>query len=226
MRNFSKILAGLGILAAIAGVGILIGWLGSRGSQSPVPPPPVQPVDSSPTTHPVPSATNPPATQAANPGLNPVPSPATNVESPTAAAGTNLLADWESRVDEILTPDTDNTNKVTQLLDIFPHLPEDGQIEVAQHLSNLVPDDNYTPLGQLLQNAKLPETVLDVLMADALNRPNGVKLPVLLDVAQNPDNAKAGEAKDLLELYLDGDYGTDWNQWHQKLQQWLKENPD
>jgi len=56
---------------------------------------------------------------------------------------------------------------------------------------------------------QLPETVLDVLMADALNRPNGVKLPLLLEVAQNPDNAKAGEAKDLLELYLDGDYGSD-----------------
>ena len=63
-------------------------------------------------------------------------------------------------------------------------------------------------------------------MADALNRPNSVKLPVLLQVAQESDNPKASEAKDLLELYLDEDYGTDWNQWQTKLQAWLKDNPD
>jgi hypothetical protein len=129
-------------------------------------------------------------------------------------------------VDEILASEMDDTNKVKQLFEIFPRLPEDGQIEVAQHLSNLVPDESYAPLGKLLENAKLPEDVLDVLMADALNRPNSVKLPTLLDVAQNPDNSKAGEAKDLLELYLDEDYGADWSQWRQKLQAWLKENPD
>jgi hypothetical protein len=225
MRTFSKILVGVGIIAGIAGVGILIGWLGGRGSTPPIQPPPtVQPlVDSAPANRLPLAGTNLSAPLTANAGSNStvqatIPSPSTNT--------TNLFADWENKVDEILSSDTDDTNKVKQLFDMFPHLPEEGQVEVAQHLSNLVPDENYAPLGQLLQNAKLPEAVLDVLMADALNRPNAVKLPVLLDVAQNPDNAKAGEAKDLLELYLDGDYGTDWNQWRQKLQDWLKENPD
>jgi hypothetical protein len=224
MRNFSKILVGLGIVAAIAGVGILIGWLGSRGSVPPVQPPPIPPItNSSPTTQPIIIPTNSAAPPAVNTGSNFTP-PNTVTESP--ATGTNVMADWENRVDEILSADTDNTNKVTQLLEMFPHLHEDGQIEVAQHLSNLVPDEDYAPLGQLLKNAKLPETVLDVLMADALNRPNSVKLPVLLDVAFNPDNAKASEAKDLLELYLDGDFGTDRRPWNDALQKWLKENPD
>jgi hypothetical protein len=225
MRNASKILAGLGIIAAIAGIGILIGWLGSHGSTQPVPPPPPPDqtmVDSSPGGHPATTATNPPAAVTANSSSNAaLPNP-----NAVSSSDTNLLADWESRVDEILTEDTADTNKVNHLFEIFPHLPEEGQVEVAQHLSNLVPDENYAPLAQLLENAKLPEAVLDVLMADALNRPNAVKLPVILEVAQNPDHAKAGEAKDLLALYLDGDYGTDWSQWKQKLQEWLKENPD
>ena len=222
MRMFSKILVGVGILAAIAVVGIVIGWLGSRGSTHAVPPPAQTSSDLSPANHsPMVTSNATSSTPMTNDAAVIPVLPAPGTES----ANTNL-ADWEDRVEAILSPDTDNTNKVAQLLDLFPHLPEDGQVEVAQHLSNLVADENYAPLGQLLQNAKLPEQVLDILMADALNRPNGVKLPVLLDVAQNPDNAKAGEAKDLLELYLDGDYGTDWNQWRQKLQQWLKENPD
>jgi hypothetical protein len=224
MRNLSKILVGLGVVAAIAGVGILIGWLGSRGSAPPVQLPTVQTVvDSSPATRPGTVSTNTSTPTAANSIPNPVPA-ATTTES--SAAATNLMADWENRVDEILSADTDNTNKVSQLFELFPHLSEDGQIEVAQHLSNLVPDEDYAPLGQLLQNAKLPEAVLDVLMADALNRPNGVKLPVLLDVAMNPDNAKAGEAKDLLELYLDADYGSDQVKWKNALDKWLQENKD
>ena len=109
---------------------------------------------------------------------------------------------------------------------MFPRLPEDGQVEVAQHLSNLVEDEDYASLGQLLKNAKLPEPVLDVLMGDLLNRPNAVKLPLFLDLARDPAHAKAEEAKDLLELYLDEDYGTDWNKWQQKMREWLKENPD
>jgi len=111
-------------------------------------------------------------------------------------------------------------------LEIFPRLPTDGQEEVAQHLSNLVSDEHYAALGQYLTNTALPEPVLDVLLSDALNRPNKLKLPVLVEVARDPANPKAGEAKDLLELYLEEDYGTDWNLWQQKVEKWLKDNPD
>ena len=138
-------------------------------------------------------------------------------------ATTNLAANWEDKLDDILGSDDDDTNKVKQLYEMFPRLGEEGQVEVAQHLSNLVPDENYTQLGQLLQKAKLPESVLDVLMSDVLNRPNSVKLPALLQVAQNADHPKAEEAKDLLELYLDED---DPAKWPQRMQEWLKENPD
>jgi hypothetical protein len=63
-------------------------------------------------------------------------------------------------------------------------------------------------------------------MADALNRPNSLKLPVLLQVASAAGNPKADEAKELLQLYLDEDDGADWPKWQARMQQWLKENPD
>jgi hypothetical protein len=65
-----------------------------------------------------------------------------------------------------------------------------------------------------------------VILADVLNRPNAIKLPLLLDTARNPDNTKAGEAREMLELYLDGNYGRNWNKWKQEMEKWLKENPD
>jgi len=143
-----------------------------------------------------------------------------------SATTTNLITDWEDKLDDILGSEGQDTNKAKQMLAMFPRLPEDAQVEVAQHVSNLLPDQEYAPLGKLLQDSKLPEAVLDVLIVDVLNRPNSLKLPLLLEIAQNPEHPKAGEAKDLLELYLEQDYGTDWNKWQAKLKQWMIDNPD
>ena len=87
-------------------------------------------------------------------------------------------------------------------------------------------DQDYAPLGKLLTDSNLPEPVLDVLIVDVLNRPNSLKLPLLLEVARDAQHPKAGEAKDLMELYLEEDHGADWTKWQTKMEQWLKENPD
>jgi hypothetical protein len=130
-------------------------------------------------------------------------------------------------VDNILGPEGDDAQKVKQLLAMFPRLPEDGQTEVAEHLSNLTTDEDFaSTLGRYLTNSTLPESVLDVLLSDLLNRPNSIKLPLLVDVARDSQNPKAGEAKDLLELFLEEDYGTDWTTWQTKVDQWVKDNPD
>jgi hypothetical protein len=146
--------------------------------------------------------------------------------APTSTPATNIIADWEQRLDDILGSEGEETAKAKQMLALFPNLPEDGQVEVAQHLSNLLSDQEYPSLGKLLTDSKLPEAVLDVLVVDVLNRPNALKLPLLLDIARDSEHPKAAEAKDLLELYLEEDYGNDWNKWQAKMQQWLRENPD
>jgi hypothetical protein len=75
-------------------------------------------------------------------------------------------------------------------------------------------------------NAAIAEPVLDVLMTDVLNRPNQLKLPALLDVARIPNHPKAEEARDILEVFVDENYGQDWNAWSAAVDKWLKENPD
>jgi hypothetical protein len=133
---------------------------------------------------------------------------------------------WEDQIDRILQTDEPEAAKARKILEVFPSLPASGQEEAAQHLSNLTDDRDYAPLGKLLTDAKLPEGVLDVLVVDLLNRPNSTKLPLLLEVAQNPDHPKAVEARELMGLYLQADFGADWGQWKTRLAQWLKENPD
>ena len=141
-------------------------------------------------------------------------------------SATNLISNWEDKVDEILGSPGSETNKVQQLLELFPKVPAAGQTEVARHLSNLLPDQDYGLLRQHLVNPDLPAEVLDVLLGDALNRPNSLKLPALLDVARNDQHPKAAEARDFLQLFLEQDYGTDWDKWQAGLDQWLKDNPD
>jgi hypothetical protein len=97
---------------------------------------------------------------------------------------------------------------------------------VATHLAHLVKDADYAPLAEMLADTRQPAPVLEALFTDVLNRPNAIKLPALLEVARQPDHAKATQAREILQLYLDADYEDDWDRWQEKMTQWLKDNPD
>ncbi len=234
MRNSSKLLAGAAVLAAIVAAGYFVYWIGTRETQGSPIRPAAEVVTVTP-EHAVPPESRPilhPRTNIYQPPL-PIPAVVTNppqiIPPIVAVAPTNnpgLITNWEDKVDDILGTEGDDTNKVHQLLAMFPHLPQDGQTEVAQHLSNLVSDEDYKEIMPFLLNTNLPEPVLDAFFNDLLNRPNSSKLPLLLDIARSPSHPEAGDAKDLLELYLDEDYGNDWATWQQKLQAWLRENPN
>jgi hypothetical protein len=225
-----KILVVISAILAIVGIGAGIALLAARSS-SPGPTAPVQVVDnSSPQTPHAPIHT---ATRPQNPRPevpNAVTSaPVANFQPTNILAAPNMSGsdtNWEEKIDDIVGSDDPDTNKVQKLYALFPKLPPDGQEEAAQHLSNLVDDEDYAPLGAMLKNDKLPEGVLDELLADVLNRPNNLKLPLLLDVASDANHAKHDEAKDLLELYLGEDYGSDWNSWRQHMTTWMQQNPD
>lgn len=229
-----KILMTVIVVAAVIGVGVGIGWLAGRGTVTPppvvaqTPPPdasPANPISNSrDDAQPMPLQ-NPPAH--ATPIVASQPPPAVQTDAVAqVATNTPVSTNWEDTIDSIVGSDDADTNKVKQLFALFPKLPPDGQEEAVQHLSNLVEDDNYSQLGALLKNDSLSEGVLDELLADLLNRPNSLKLPMLLDLAQDPNNAKSAESKDLLELYLGDDYGTDWSKWHSSMIDWMTNNPD
>ena len=226
----SKILIAGFVLIAIIVIGVGVGLLAGGGSTH-IPPGSDSTVGKS--ENQTPSASTPePSMQNLSPIVKfqpPVPEPTVAHPIAPAPPETNSVEatnNWEEKIDDIVGSDESDTNKVQQLLALFPTLPPDGQEEAAQHLSNLVDDEDYAPLGELLKNDKLPEGVLDELLADVLNRPNALKLPLLLNVASDPNHIKHDEAKDLLELYLGEDYGADWNSWGQHMTNWMQQNPE
>lgn len=222
MISKSKILAAFAGLAAIILVGIGLSLFLTR-APSPAPKPVPQPVTESEFTQTNVSALVAKPSQAMATNVN-------EMTSETSEEDTGVITNWDDKLDEILIANnTDTDEKAKQLLKIFPRLPEAGQIEAAQHLSNLLRDEDYPPLGRYLANSKTPVRVLDELMTDVLNRPNSMKLPLLLEVARNPNHPKATEAKETILQYLEkdeNDLGSDWNNWEDAVKAKVKEDPD
>jgi hypothetical protein len=226
MNRSSGFIKLAGLLILVVAVGVLIGLMATRraGEVAPAPVPPAEGPEPIARTSPVPLTSR--TVASAKPQAQPANAAIQAATPLPATVSTNPLPDWEDRLDDILGSDDEDKLKTTKLLELFPRMPEEGQEETARHLANLVEDADYAALGKILTNTTFPESVLDVLLQDALNRPNELKLPLLLDVAKGSGHPKAEEAKDLLELFLEEDYGTDWARWESEMQKWLKDNPE
>jgi hypothetical protein len=217
------ILIGIGAVAAVlvAAIAFLRRSPGPAESGVAVAPEPAVATRPAP---PSPSPVRPAPTQpSAHTASPPAISPAAVATSVPPSESTN----WEQRVDTILGSDQiDEAKKAEELLALFPNLPEEGQLEAIQHISNLLPDDRYAAITPMLTSAQTSEAVLEVLLTDLLNRPNELKLPALLQVARTPDHPKAADARDILEVFVDENYGNDWAKWESAVQKYLKENPE
>ena len=231
MRNSSKILVVIAAVAAFAIIASVMKLGKTGGGSTGVPPTNEERTVQAP--QPPEASSNSKIKQVVRvvprpvqPTQAPVTARATNENPATPKVAPGQMADWDEKVSDVLGAEGDEKDKAKKLIDLFPHLPPEGQEEVAHHLSNLVADEDYAPLSNFVTNSALPEAVLDVFVEDVFNRPNAIKLPVLLDIAQDPQHPRAGEAKDVLELFLEEDFGSDWTKWHAKMEKWLKDNPD
>jgi hypothetical protein len=221
------IIAVFGVLFA----GRYLGWFGGKTNDVAVETSPTEPTSTE--KRPGPIEIEPPVSRpAGRPAMTtPTVTPVVPVV-PVAADPNAMIADWEQKIDDVLTGQDDEAVKARQLLEIFDRLPEDGQVEAAQHISNLLPDEQYAELSKRLVDPKTPEGVLEVLMTDVLNRPNKLKLDALFDVARLPTHPKAEEARDVLEVFLDDvDWDAvkasgNWELVRAEKDKWLKENPD
>ena len=130
-------------------------------------------------------------------------------------------AEWETKIDQILRADVDETATAQLLINALPTLPPDGQAEAAQHISNLLLDKDYARVAPIVKNPNMPEEVLDVFVTDLMNRDDHVKLPVLLDIAKIPNHPHREESLSDLQIFLDEDYGADWAKWDAAMKTYL-----
>jgi hypothetical protein len=174
---------------------------------APLPTPPLE-------VPPEPIPTDPVPTAATAPGLKQEP------EKPPADSG---MTAWEMKIDQALNANVGEAETAQILINMLPSLPAEGQADAAQHISNLVLDDDYARVMPLLRNANLPEEVLDVFVTDLMNREDAVKLPALLEVAKIPNHPHHEEAQADLEIFLDQEHGTDWAKWDAAVKKYLQD---
>jgi len=149
--------------------------------------------------------------------------------TPVARAGGSVVTvsapTWQPVISQALTSSASTADQAKNLLAQFPNLPPAGQFEAAHHISNLLPDESFGEWAGYLTNSSIPMNVRGVIYADLMRRPNAIRLPTLVQVARS-SAPQALNAAQFLRATVREDYGTDWNEWSLRVQEWLKSHPD
>jgi hypothetical protein len=151
---------------------------------------------------------------------------AREVRATNATIGVTPVTNWSVQLGAVLSSDSSSTNQAISLLALFPNLPPEGQLQAAQHTSRLLPGEYFGALGIYLTNTAMTPAVRRAIYADLLTRPNAIKLPWLIEVAQANLDGQSDEARFLLQAQLREDHGADWNAWREQAAVWLSQHPD
>jgi len=114
---------------------------------------------------------------------------------------------WEIAINGLLDSDDENDKVAAGLAALVPSLPLEGQVEAVQHMVNLLDDERYELARNMLLKPALHPSLREVVFADALDRPNSVKLPVLLALLGSPGHPLRAEAHSNLQVLLGSDLG-------------------
>jgi hypothetical protein len=113
--------------------------------------------------------------------------------------------DWEVRLDDILGSEEDNGRVVRRLVEDLANIPLEAQSEFIAHALNLCEDEDFELLASVYLRPETPSEVKEQIFDEALNRPDETKLPLMARTMEIPNHPMAGEAKEILALYLDVD---------------------
>jgi hypothetical protein len=140
---------------------------------------------------------------------------------PEAASKSSEIPAWELKIDDALRSNADTAAIAQVLLQQVPSLPGEGQLASARHIVNLMPDKDYLSVLPYVRNTKLDPGFQEVVVSDAFNRPDAVKLPLLLAAAQTPKHPMAEIAKSTLGFLLDANFENDWGKWESAVKEAL-----
>jgi hypothetical protein len=129
---------------------------------------------------------------------------------------------WERKIDAALRSQGEHSAIALGLLSEVNSMPAEGQTAAAQHIVNLIADKDYLQVLPYIKNARLDHGFQEIIVAESLNRPDPVKLPVLLAAARAPGHPMAETAVSVLTVLLDVNHGTDWAKWEQSIKQSLE----
>jgi len=120
-------------------------------------------------------------------------------------------------LDDLLSSSTDPDEVGLTVMLGFPSLPPETHAEAARQMVNLVPDGRFVGVLRILLDPDTSAQAKEIIFRDVMIRPDNVKLPALLGIMRQPDHSHASEARRALSTILDGDWGTDYEQWQARM---------
>jgi hypothetical protein len=130
---------------------------------------------------------------------------------------------WETQINTILMQEIDIKEIANQIAVILPRLPLDGQLEASQHLVNLSADEDYSKAESVYFNAGLDPNVRRIVFEDLMNRPNAIKLPLLVRTLKEYGHPMRNEALENLQVLTGRNEGNDPARWDIVVQNALEE---
>jgi hypothetical protein len=116
--------------------------------------------------------------------------------------------------------------KVQQLLAMLPTLPDDGKVLAMEHAAKLIPDQDYLKFrDRLLTLSDTPELRQTVLL-DVLTRDDEIRMPSLVELMRHRPASEQTEIKEILEAFIEKDFGDDTKQWELAVRAYLVENAE
>jgi hypothetical protein len=209
----------IGVLVLALVIGGLIGWWASRNpteTQQPIVEAPEAVVEQ--------------PTISEKPEQPPVDTIAVDPETPMPPDEEPKLGEvneenWQDHLSEILgAENVESDEKADKLATMIPKLSEPAQVELVGHLANLVSDEEYNKkTAGILISPHTPASVSDVLLTDLMNRHDGLRLPLVLEIAKVEDHPLKDQAREMLEMSLSEEFGTDWDKWKKAIDDSLRE---
>lgn len=128
----------------------------------------------------------------------------------------------ESYVLNIVRADVPDAQKVEDLLRIAPELPGDAQRLAVEEAVELIPDTTYLHYRERLFQLAYSEELRAAIIDDALTRGEEVRLPTLVEMMRlSISESERTEIREVLEAYLDADYGPDPKHWEAPVRRWV-----
>lgn len=138
--------------------------------------------------------------------------------------------DWEQEIVQLAGRlDLSDDRKAVALLNKVYTLPDESAKVVAmEHATSLMSDNQFKQLkSQIMSlNDTGSEDMKDTILRDILTRAENVRMPALVDLLRRPAYPGQQEVREVLEAYLDVDYGMDFPKWDAAVRQWLIENDE
>lgn len=128
---------------------------------------------------------------------------------------------WQRTINAILTDDAEPSLLSGRLAAALPGMPLEGQLEAAQHMVNLLGDEEYATAETVYFNPSMAEPVRRLVFEDFMNRPNTLKLPLLVRTLRESGHPLRNEAIENLQVYLGRDEGADWTRWDAAVRETL-----